>query len=251
MLPKVVNNILRLMFLVSLPLNITKMKIKYFVLILLFFAGNSLHAQMLKGSVVESGSNDKLANVFVKDANTKAIGLTDKKGNFEIATSTGHILVFSSPGYVSDTLYVFNMDPKRIEMVVMGISLRQVNIQSTHAAFNPRAEYPDVYRKSKVYVLSPTTWFSKAGRNARRLKRYFAREEQERHIDSVFNPVYVSTLVPLRGRDLEAFMVMFRPTYAYVMDNNGPSLAVYVNDSYKKFMALPPEKRKIERLDDK
>lgn len=227
------------------------MKTKYFVLIILMFAIKPLHAQILKGSVVENGSNDKLSNVFVKDVNAKAITLTDKKGNFEIATSTGHTLVFSSPGYISDTLYVFNMDPKRIEMIAMGISLRQVNIQSTHTTFNPRAEYPDVYRKSKVYIMSPGTWFSKEGRNARRLKHYFAREEQERHIDSVFNPVYVSTLVPLRGRDLEAFMVMFRPTYAYIMNNNGPSLAVYVNDSYKKFMSLPPDKRTIERLDGK
>lgn len=225
------------------------MKIKYFAFIILIFAFKPLRAQMLKGSVVENGSNDKMPNVFIKDANARAITLTDKKGNFEIATSAGHTLIFSSPGYVSDTLYVVDMQPKKVQMVALGIALHQVNIQASRATFNPRTEYPDVYRKSKVYVMSPTTWFSKEGRNARRLKRYFAREEQERHIDSVFNPVYVSTLVPLRGRDLESFMVMYRPTYAYIMDNNGPSLAVYVNDSYKKFMALPPDQRKIERLD--
>ena len=227
------------------------MKRKYLAFLLLILAVKPLHAQMLKGSVVENGSNDRMPNVFIKDANTRAIALTDKKGNFEIATSTGHILIFSSPGYISDTLYVVDMQPKKIQMVTMGISLHQVTIQSTRTTFNPREEYPEVYRKSKVYVLSPTTWFSKEGRNARRLKRYFAREEQERHIDAVFNPVYVSTLVPLRGRDLEAFMVMYRPTYAYIMDNNGPSLAVYINDSYKKFMALTRGKRKIERLDGK
>lgn len=226
------------------------MKTEYFFLILLF-AFKTGHAQTLKGSVTEKGSDEKMPNVFVKDANAKAIALTDKKGNFEINTLTGHILIFSSPGYISDTLYVADMQPKHIEMVMQGISLRQVTIQASRTTFNPRLEYPDVYRKSKVYVMSPSTWFSKEGRNARRLKRYFAREEQERHVDSVFSPVYVSTLVPLRGRDLEAFMVMFRPTYAYIMDNNGPSLAVYINDSYKKFMALPPEKRKIERLDGK
>jgi len=54
--------------------------------------------------------------------------------------------------------------------------------------------------------------------------------------------------VPLRGRELEDFMTLYRPSYAYIMDNNGPSLAAYVNDSYKKFMALPPEKRKVQAL---
>lgn len=223
------------------------MKTKYFAIVVLLFATVQLRAQVLKGSVVESGSNDRMPNVFVRDANSKAITLTDKRGNFEISTEAGHLLIFASPGYISDTLYVTDMTPKRVKLLVEGIALREVNISSSRI-FNPRVEYADVYRKSKVYVFSPTTWFSKEGKDARRLKRYFAREEQERHIDSVFNRVYVSSLVPLRGRELENFMTLYRPTYAYIMNNNGPSLAVYVNDSYKKYMSLPPEKRKVQEL---
>jgi len=79
-------------------------------------------------------------------------------------------------------------------------------------------------------------------------KKFFDREEQERHVDQVYTRAYVSSLVPLKGSELEDFMFMFRPTYAYITANNGPSLVVYVNDSYKKFMALPPEKRKMPRL---
>lgn len=224
------------------------MKAKYFVLIILLFAIRPLYAQTLKGTVVEIGGTERIPNVFVHDINSKEIALTDKKGNFEIKTTTGHTLIFTSPGYVSDTLYVINMDPKRVSMAIQGITLRQVNITSTRAAFNPREEYADVYRKSRVYVFSPSSWLSKEGRNARRLKRYFDREEQERHVDQVFSVAYVSSLVPLRGKDLENFMTLYRPTYAYVMNNNGPSLAVYINDAYKKFMALPPEKRVVQEL---
>jgi hypothetical protein len=224
------------------------MKAKYFVLAILLFAIRPLYAQTLKGSVVELGSTERISNVFIRDINSKSVTLTDKKGNFVIATQPGHTLIFSSPGYVSDTLYVTDMDPKRVKLLVQGITLNQVNISSNRMPFNPHVEYADVYRKSKVYVMSPSTWFSREGKNARRLKRYFDREEQERHIDSVFSRVYVSSLVPLRGRDLEDFMTLYRPTYAYVMNNNGPSLAVYINDSYKKWRALPPEKRKVQEL---
>lgn len=224
------------------------MKSRYFILAILLFAIKPLYAQTLKGSVVEIGSTDRIPNVFVHDINSKEVALTDKKGNFEIKTTTGHTLIFTSPGYVSDTLYVIDMDPKRVSMAIQGITLRQVNITSTRAPFNPREEYADVYRKSKVYVFSPSSWLSKEGRNARRLKRYFDREEQERHVDQVFSIAYVSSLVPLRGKDLENFMTLYRPAYAYVMNNNGPSLAVYINDSYKKFMALPPEKRVVQEL---
>lgn len=224
------------------------MKTKLLAIILFVFALNPLRAQTLKGTVTESGSGERMSNVFVHDMNSKAITLTDKKGKFEIRTAIGHTLILASPGYVSDTLFVADMEPKRIKLLVANFTLRQVNITSTRTYFNPREEYPEVYRKSKVYVLSPTTWFSKEAKNARRLKHYFEREEKERHIDSVFSKVYVSSLIPLRGEELEDFMTLYRPSYEYVVNNNGPSMAVYINDSYKKFMALPPEKRKVEQL---
>jgi hypothetical protein len=224
------------------------MKTKYIALLISFLALTSAQAQILKGTVVESGNTQKMYNVFVQDINNKSVALTDKKGNFDIKTAEGHTLIFTSPGYISDTLYVTDMRPKHVTMVVQGISLREVNVSATRRAFNPRVEYADVYRKSKVYPMSPTTWFSKEGRDARRLKHYFEREEQERHIDSVFSRVYVSSMIPLRGQQLEDFMTLYRPTYAYVMNNNGPSLAVYINDSYKKYRALPADKRTVQKL---
>jgi hypothetical protein len=41
---------------------------------------------------------------------------------------------------------------------------------------------------------------------------------------------------------------MYRPSYAFIKSNGGQSQAVYINDSYKKFMALPPDKRSLDRL---
>lgn len=85
-------------------------------------------------------------------------------------------------------------------------------------------------------------------RDARRLKKYFAREEQERRVDQVFNRVYVGSIVPLKGQDLDDFMQLYRPSYAFVTSNNSESMAAYINDSYKKFMALPPDKRHLQNL---
>ena len=217
------------------------------MLTLLLFAMKPLHAQMLKGTVGEAGSSDRIPGAFIRDINSTEVAVSDKKGNFELKTDSGHVLVFYSPGYVPDTLFLIDMKPKNVRLIMEGIVLREVNI-SAKKGFNPREEYADVYRKSKIYALSPSTWFSEEGRNARRLKKFFDREEQERHVDQVYTRAYVSSLVPLKGSELEDFMFMFRPTYAYITANNGPSLVVYVNDSYKKFMALPPEKRKMPRL---
>ena len=117
----------------------------------------------------ETGTDsEKLPDVFVHDNSNKQITLADKNGCFAIKTATGHTLIFDSPGYVSDTLYVIDMKPKKVELKSMSISLREVNISSSKS-FNPQKEYPEVYEKSKVYVMSPSTWFSKEGKDARRL----------------------------------------------------------------------------------
>jgi hypothetical protein len=228
------------------------MRIRYILIFLLGLIAGSVNAQgLLKGTVYESGSGNKLSNVFIRDNNSKQLGLTDKDGNFYIKTETGHLLIFDSPGYVSDTLYMIDMSPKRIELLTKTISLREVKINSSRQAFDPHTEYPEVYQKSKLYVLSPTTWFGKDARDARRLKRYFRTEQEQRQVDVVFTRTYVGSIVPLKGFDLDDFMVMYRPAYAFIKANNGPSLATYINDSYKKFEALSPEKRKVQTLSGK
>jgi hypothetical protein len=225
------------------------MKPKYLLLLAAIFIAGTVNAQnTLKGTVYESGKSTKMPNVFIRDSNNKQITITDDKGDFSIHTESGHTLIFESPGYISDTLYVTNLANKRIEMVTKLITLRQVNVSSTRQSFDAHKEYPEVYTKSKLYPLSPTSWFSKDARDARRLKKYFKHEEEERHIDEVFTATYVQSLVPLRGQELENFMTLYRPTYAFLKDNNGPSMTVYINDSYKKFMALPANKRSLPSL---
>lgn len=216
--------------------------------VLLFITSFAQAQKTLKGTVYEEGTNTGLSDVFIRDINSRQVSITDKKGNFTINTAAGHTLIFNSPGYNSDTLYLVDVAPKKIKLTTQRISLSQVNITAKRTEFNPREEYPEVYEKSKVYAFSPSTWFSGEGKKARRLKRYFQREAEERNIDAAFSPGYVSSIIPLRGNDLENFMTMFRPSYAFLRSNNRESMAAYVNDSYKKFMALPPDKRAPQSL---
>jgi hypothetical protein len=225
------------------------MKAKFYLIIALFFAASTLQAQtLLKGTVTEAGSNNRLANAFVRDDNNKQITLTDNNGNFQIRTETGHLLIISSPGYGTDTLYVTDMSPKKVQLEFQTIALREVAIRSNKDKFDPHKDYADIYNKAKIYPLSPSSWFGKEAKDARRLKKYFVREAQERHIDSVFNTYYVGSIVPLKGSQLDDFMLLYRPTYAFLRSNTGESLAVYINDCYKKYMALPPDKRVVQKL---
>jgi hypothetical protein len=223
-------------------------KLLFVAAVLLFTTSFALAQRTFKGTVYEDGTNIRLSDVFVRDANSRQVSITDKDGTFTITTAAGHTLIFNSPGYNSDTLYLVDLTPKRINLTTQRISLSQVNITAKRADFNPREEYPEVYEKSKVYVFSPSTWFSGEGKKARRLKRYFQHEAEERNIDAAFSPAYVSSIIPLKGTDLENFLTMYRPSYAFLRSNNRESMAAYINDSYKKFMALPPDKRAPQAL---
>ena len=232
--------------------NSSRMQNKYLFILLLILTCFSANAQgflVLKGAVYENGTNKKIPDVFIRDKNTKQLTLTDKQGNFQIKTEPGHILIFDCPGYVSDTLYVVDMTQQKIMLQTQTIALREVSISSTRVNFDPHKEYPEIYEKSKVYVMSPSTWFSKDAKDARRLKKYFQHEQEERRIDQVFSRAYVGSIVPLKGEELENFMTLYRPTYAFVTSNSTQSIAIYINDSYKKYMALPPEKRVVPKLD--
>ena len=226
------------------------MKLRIITIAILLFTSFYVNAQnTLKGTVEEAGKGNRLSNVFIRDINNNQLTLTDYNGNFSLRSATGHTIIFNSPGYANDTLYVIDMQPKKIKLEQLTIALREVNISAKRgSSFNPQVDYPEVYEKSKVYVLSPSSWFGKDAKDARRLKRYFATEQQQEKIDEVFNTAYVSSLIPLKGQDLENFMTLYRPTYSFIKSNNGPSLAVYINDSYKKFLALPPNQRSAQQL---
>ncbi|GGH14592.1 hypothetical protein [Mucilaginibacter phyllosphaerae] len=223
-------------------------KILSVILILSFIVSVAAAQTTFKGTVYEEGTNTRLSDVFIRDNNSRQVSITDKNGNFTIRAAVGHTLIFNSPGYQSDTLYLIDLMPKKIMLATQTIALRAVNITATRTAFNPRAEYPEVYEKSKVYVFSPSTWFSGEGKKARRLKKYFQRESEQRAIDAAFSPAYVGSLVPLKGTELENFMTLYRPNYAFLRSNNRESIVAYINDSYKKYIALPPDKRAPQPL---
>ncbi|RYY35499.1 MAG: hypothetical protein EOP46_09805 [Sphingobacteriaceae bacterium] len=221
------------------------MKLKNYILItFLMCATIAAQAQNpLKGVVYDGASGNRMADVFIKNTTNNQVALSDEKGNFSIKAAPGHLLIFTSPTYSNDTLYVTSMSAKKVKLNTTRIDLKQVNV-TARANFNPETEYPEVYEKSKVYPLSPTSWFSSEARNARRLKKYFKREVEQRKIDSAFSRVYVGSIIPLRGQELEDFMTMYRPSMDLVEKNDRELMLLYINDSYKKYMALPADKRK-------
>jgi hypothetical protein len=218
------------------------------IIIMVLFVGGAIAQPLLEGGVREKVSGNKMADVIIRNINNKELTLTDKNGKFKIRAVSGQRLIFSSPGYISDTLYLVNIKPKFVEMLSAPMALSEVNVSSRRLAFDPHAEYPDVYEKAKIYPLSPSTIFSRESRNARKLKKYFVHEEQDRYIDSKYTKVYVSGILPLKGQELEEFISMSRPTYDFLKKTDGVELVLYVNDKYKEFKVMPQGQQSLQKV---
>src|SRR5215469_16318675 len=100
------------------------MRNEYPILFIILFSCFTAGAQgLLKGSVYESGTNKKLADVFIRDKNSRQLTITDKQGNFSIRTEAGHVLIFDCPGYTSDTLFLVDLAQKKVVLQAQTIAL--------------------------------------------------------------------------------------------------------------------------------
>ena len=225
------------------------MRLTALLLILQFFLIQWVSAQVVTGTVVDRDSHLTLENVEVTNATSKEKVTTNAKGEFSIRAIPNHILIFNQPGYFSDTLFLINTKPIHKYMMLNNRFLNTVEIKAE--AFNPEIQYADVYRKAKAiklaknqpFIFSPSRYFSREGKFARRFKRKLEREKIERKIDQRFNEKVVKTFIPLKGAELDYFMILYRPTIKKLerMDDN--DLKFYLMAAYKEFKALPSEKK--------
>lgn len=224
----------------------------FFAISLLFNV--ALYAQEIKGTVADRNTRELQEYVEVFNLNNQQKTVTNKKGEFKIQAAVNDVLVFIQPGYTPDTLFLINLKPVRRYLAPNLYDLSTVVIKGL--AFNPEVEYADAYRAAKAFntgvnrplAFSPLTYFSKKGISGRKFKRRMKSELVERKIDQRFNNAAVQAICPLKGAELDCFMVMYRPTFKDLDRMDTDRLKLYLMDAYKEFKALPAEKRKLPSL---
>lgn len=216
--------------------------------VFLFFY-QQVNAQQVQGIVVDMATQLRLGQVEVFNRQTKEKTLTSDKGEFTIRAYVNQSLIFYQPGYLPDTLFLIDTKFLKRALILNNRLLKTVVVKG--GAFNPREEYADTYRKAqymklaqnKPFIFSPSRYFGKEGRDARRFKRKLEREIEERKIDSRFNETAVRALTPLNGAELDYFMVLYRPALKKLDKMDEEDFRFYIMNSYKAFKALPAEQR--------
>ena len=223
----------------------------FLLLILIHF--NTKAQTQIKGQVLDQASRKGLEKVEVFNNMSKLSTETDASGNFTIKAKVGDVMIYRMVGFDIDTALLIDLKPVKRYLHPLTNTLSTVSISGQVDA---KTQYADVYNKANPVLLTPgrglrfypSSFFGKEGKNARRLKKLIENDEVEKEIDKRFNAVTVTSLLPLKQPQLDAFLVLFRPDVNFAVNANADDFKFYLLEAYERFKVLPEEQKTLPQL---
>lgn len=225
---------------------------------LFLFACSSIATaqQPLAGKIVKKGSTEIIKGVTVINLSQGKHNISDMGGNYKIYAVPGDTILFTSAGYLPDTLIVASamlLESYQVFLAPNVVALAAVKVDETRNyqldSIKRREEYSFILdRKHPVKLwnekragdapglsFSPIGYFSTAERRKRRLKRRLIREEEDYYIDYRFPPARVAQLTRLKGDSLQTFIFRYRPSYRFCRNASNQDILLYINDKLKLY----------------
>ncbi|TSD63468.1 hypothetical protein FFF34_017915 [Inquilinus sp. KBS0705] len=236
--------------------------LRYLLVIIFIISSTICFAQSsIKGRVFENKTRIALADVLIENLNTKQSLLADKKGMFTIGAKIGDLLVFKNFAYQTDTLVVIDMREKEVFLEPKQNFLNEVTVRTTDADTKGIENYydPQFHNQPVVYHRNSRTkeydggitirlrYWKKDEKKKARLEKLLKKFDTMDEIASVFVPKNIGSYVPLTGAELDNFISLYTPT-PEVYSSKKFNLLDYLNDCYKKYEALPLDKRQLPKL---
>lgn len=221
--------------------------------------------QMLKGKIYDRQTDSTLASTTVFNATKKVYALSAREGDYSIEAKEGDKIVFSSVGYLPDTVKVLNFMIDAgydVTMTLKNSLLKNVTVRAPNYkedSMERREDYAAFYNRPKKQIVSktgpqngvgmafsPIGFFSNRSKNRKMAKNLEYQEEQD-FVDYSFSRRYVEKLTNLHGDSLLNFMLRYRPSYEFCRTASEEDMLHYVNDkliAYLKNEEAPAKKKK-------
>ncbi len=222
----------------------------FFALVTMLFAQSSmLRAQdfKLNGVVFDKELKQRIALAeIINKRNKYSVGSNDM-GIFTIKATIGDTLLILKRGFNDQEVIVKSASDLLIYLN-RGISLKTVEIKGESKKQTLDAIKRDFKNKGSFYAGKPsflsflftplTAIYELVGRtpkNARRFNRYYVTELQQSHIDAFFNKSIISSNTGLTGKELDNFMINYRPEFEQSKNWNTYDGLKWIKESYKKY----------------
>ncbi len=231
-------------------------------LLLIFLCGNASAQRLLSvtGVTFQGASQHRVSGVTVGNFNKRTISTSNEFGVFKIEAAVGDTLIFSKTQYTSQTLIVLNDNMLSIYMqpivTLEEVTINDMNTRQELAAtmnnYMKKTPYGTLRPGAAAYIFSPISGlqnlFGKTAKNARRFEAFSKREMEDVEIEKKYNRDIVKKIVPaISDEDLDAFMVLFKPSYDQVKAWAEYDVIKYVQNSYD-YYSKNKEKLKPQKL---
>ncbi len=215
------------------------------------FWGLSLKAQQeftLTGAIFEKGTKLRVVLAEITNKRNKySVGSNDM-GIFEIKVAVGDTLVINKRGFNDLTVVVPTTKDIVVNLVRAENMLNEVVVYGETKKQSLDAIKKDFKNKGSFYagkppflsfLFTPLTalyeLFGRTPKNARRFNNYYNTEIQQTHIDAFFNKSIINKRTGLEGKQLEDFMLNYRPDYERAKNWTEYDGNKWIKDSYKKY----------------
>lgn len=215
------------------------------------FLALNLKAQQeftLTGVIFEKGTKTRIALAEITNKRNKySVGSNDM-GLFNIKVAVGDTLVINKRGFNDLTLVVPLTKDVVVSLTRAENMLNQVEVYGETKKQSMDAIKKDFRDKGSFYagkpsflsfIFTPITAlyeaFGRTPKNARRFNNYYNTEIQQSHVDIFFNKSIINKRTGLEGKQLEDFMLNYRPDYEKAKNWTEYDGNKWIKDSYKKY----------------
>lgn len=232
------------------------MKIKSNIIILFvclmgFSSGIMAQDFIIKGVIIEKGSNIRVALTEITNQRTKLGTGSNDLGMFQLKVKIGDTLYVSKRNLIDKQIVVKDNQDLIVYLIRNSTQLQDVIISGNTKKEDLDEIRRDFKRQGSFYegkpplaLLnpfggSPLTFFyelfGKTPAKARRFRKYYNSELKMMNIDQFFNKTIIAKYTQLKGKDLEKFMLDYYPTSKMVENWNNYDAANYIKVSAQKF----------------
>jgi len=226
-----------------------KAKLIFFFFFMIVLANQSFAQRefMLNGVLFENQTKIRIALAEVKNKRSGFSAGSNDLGIFSIKANIGDTLLIIKRNFNDlevvvrndkDLVLYLNRGTTLNEVVVTGQTKKQV-LTDMKREYRNKGSFYAGKPPLLSYIFTPLTalyeLIGKTPKQARRFNKMYQTEMQDSHVDQFFNKTTINQQTGLTDKELEKFMVDYRPDFEQSKNWNSYDAIRWINDSYKKY----------------
>lgn len=228
---------------------------KLLLLFILVLPAKLFAQNALTGNVFDNDLRSlAIEGATIKNLTSKVIALSNKDGHFAIPAKIGDLISFSFSSYQTDTVYLINLFPKNVYLRAEVNTLNTVSV--ANIKLSPYLDLKNTGAKSAKEVeydknrggIRLSLGYGKFRKDQAKIQGLMENERFQAEITENFNEETVNKAVKFEGKDIRAFLDLFRPTVDQVKAERPFNYDFYIIKAYHSWTKLPLDQRKLPSL---